>query len=110
MRPIVTVIAWSVWLQCLCLLVASVSYAKTDEPIKMSFGMWTQGDLRTVCPVAGTLRMSIGVVSGGDWGGLAPLSMDNIFFKTPSVIITGTRTACQISDDIFVFHRLGIIV
>ena len=36
-RPIVANVLWSV-----CLLVTTVSCAKTAKPIEMSFGMWTR--------------------------------------------------------------------
>jgi len=45
MRPIVTHVAWFVCLS-VCLLVTSVSRAKTDEPIEKPFGdvdSWAQG-------------------------------------------------------------------
>ena len=42
MRPIVTDrVAWSVCLS-VCRFVTVVSPAKTDEPIKMSFGLWAR--------------------------------------------------------------------
>ena len=39
MRPIVTVVAWSI---CFCLSVTTVNCAKTTEPIVMSSGVWTR--------------------------------------------------------------------
>ena len=44
MRPIVTYVAWSVWL---CVLVTTVSRTKADEPIEAPFGLWTQVDPRS---------------------------------------------------------------
>jgi len=41
MRHLAIDVAWSACLS-LCLLVKSVSPAKTDEPIEMPFGLWTR--------------------------------------------------------------------
>jgi len=41
MRSILRDLAWSVCL-CVCLLVTTVSCAKTAQPIEMPFGMWTR--------------------------------------------------------------------
>jgi len=41
MRPIAVDVVWSVGL-CVCLLDASVSPAKVDEPIEMPSGLWTR--------------------------------------------------------------------
>ena len=38
MRPVVTGVAWSAWLTCVCLLIATASHTKTTEPIKLPFG------------------------------------------------------------------------
>jgi len=38
MQPLAINVAWSV---CVCLLVTTVSPAKTAEPIEMPFGLWT---------------------------------------------------------------------
>jgi len=38
-RPIATDVVWSV---CMCLLVTTVSCAKTAEPVEMPFGVWTR--------------------------------------------------------------------
>ena len=45
MRPIVTIVAWPV-----CLLVTSVSCAKTDEPTWMQYGVWTRGSKEPKAP------------------------------------------------------------
>ena len=43
MRPIVTVVAWSV-----CSLVTTISRDKTAEPIEMPLGVWTHGAQQTI--------------------------------------------------------------
>jgi len=47
MRPVVTDLAWSVYVAyCLCLLLTTMSSAKTDESIEMPFEVRTRVDPR----------------------------------------------------------------
>jgi len=67
MRHLAIDVAWSACLS-LCLLVKSVSPAKTDEPIEMPFGLWTRVGPRDHVLCGGPDPQGEGTI----WSGVVP--------------------------------------
>jgi len=81
MRPLTTDAAWSVCLRvcvCVCLLDRTLTPTKTDKPIEMLFGVWTQvGPMNVVLgggpnPPTGT----------GNFGGCSPLKCIRLCYNS----------------------------